>query len=154
MLRFNAVERYTIQKIRNHSWFISSPINTGDAIPVPPLKGDSLRSSTVLPYLESYHYENRQNHSAFFTEHDLNGEFSTEWYLPGYCILNYFSWRTGAVVVIISTNQQKAKYYQSRHHLNGAAGRDEQEATSKEEIRIVCERQEADALSSVLNPFS
>lgn len=74
MLRFDPVERYTIQQIRNHSWFIASPINTGDAIPVPPLKGDSLRSSTVLPYLESYHYENRQNHNTFFTEHDLNGE--------------------------------------------------------------------------------
>ena len=74
MLRFDADERYTIQKIRNHSWFISEPINTGDAVPVPPLKGDSLRSSTVLPYLESYHYENRQNQNVFFTEHELNGK--------------------------------------------------------------------------------
>lgn len=74
MLRFDANERYTIQKIRNHSWFISSPVCTSDAIPVPPLKGDSLRSSTVLPYLESYHYENRQSNNVFFTEHDLNGK--------------------------------------------------------------------------------
>lgn len=75
MLRFDPNERFTIQKIRKHAWFISSPVCTGDAIPVPPLRGDSLRSSTVLPYLESYHYENRQNQNVFFTEHDLNGEF-------------------------------------------------------------------------------
>jgi serine/threonine-protein kinase 11 len=74
MLRFDPNERFTIQNIRDHLWYISSPVNTGDAVPVPPLKGDSLRSSTVLPYLESYHYENRQNQNVFFTEHDLNGK--------------------------------------------------------------------------------
>lgn len=81
MLRFDANERYTIQKIRYHAWFISTPICTFDAVPVPPLRGDSLRSSTVLPYLESYHYEtNRQNpNNVFFTEHDLNGEFCRGW---------------------------------------------------------------------------
>lgn len=40
---------------------------------MPPLKGDVVRSSTVLPYLESYHYESRQS-NVYFTEHDLNGE--------------------------------------------------------------------------------
>ncbi|CRK90444.1 CLUMA_CG004145, isoform A [Clunio marinus] len=75
MLKFDANERYTIQNIRSHAWFISSPISTGDAIPVPPLKGDSLRSSTVLPYLESYHYESPQQESnPYFTEHDLHAE--------------------------------------------------------------------------------
>jgi serine/threonine-protein kinase 11 len=76
MLHFDANERYTIQKIRNHAWFISSPVCTYDAIAVPPLKGDSLRSSTVLPYLESYHYDTNRdtNPNVFFTEHDLNGE--------------------------------------------------------------------------------
>lgn len=88
MLRFDALERYTIQKIRNHSWFISSPANTGDAVPVPPLKGDSLRSSTVLPYLESYHYDNRQNHNVFFTEHDLNGKATI--LKPSQCLKIYF----------------------------------------------------------------
>lgn len=29
MLRFDSTERYTIQQIRNHTWFLSSPINTG-----------------------------------------------------------------------------------------------------------------------------
>lgn len=45
----------------------------GDRVPIPALKGDVVRSSTVLPYLESYHYESRQN-NVYFTEHDLNGE--------------------------------------------------------------------------------
>ncbi|KAG5681446.1 hypothetical protein PVAND_010882 [Polypedilum vanderplanki] len=71
MLRFDSKERYTIQQIRNHTWFMSSPINTGDSVPIPPLQGNALRSSTVLPYLESYHYESRQN-NVYFTEHDLN----------------------------------------------------------------------------------
>jgi serine/threonine-protein kinase 11 len=74
MLKFNAKERFTIQKIRNHSWLISSPINTGDAIKVPPLKGDCLRNSTVLSYLENYHYDHRQNHNVFSLEHETNGE--------------------------------------------------------------------------------
>jgi serine/threonine-protein kinase 11 len=73
MLEFDVEKRYTIFQIRNHPWFNSSPVNTGDAIPVPPLKTDQTRSSTVLPYLESYHYEDRQS-QMFFTEHDLNGE--------------------------------------------------------------------------------
>lgn len=37
------------------------------------LLGDSLRSSTVLPYLESYHYD-RDLNNVYFTEHDLNGK--------------------------------------------------------------------------------
>lgn len=71
MLQFDANKRYTIQQIRNHIWFNSSPIDTGNRVLVPPLKGDVSRSSTVLPYLESYHYESRQN-NVYFTEHDLN----------------------------------------------------------------------------------
>lgn len=109
MLRFDANERFTIQKIRDHSWFISSPENTGDAVPVPPLKGDSLRSSTVLPYLESYHYENRQNSNAFFTEHDLHGE---SWLLlievREIFLYILFSWRTCSVGIVKPTNSQEA----------------------------------------------
>ncbi|CAO1420575.1 unnamed protein product [Diamesa hyperborea] len=73
MLQFNANQRFNIQQIRNHSWFQCAPINTGDRISIPPLKGDSLRSSTVLPYLESYHYD-RDLNNVYFTEHDLNGK--------------------------------------------------------------------------------
>lgn len=42
-------------------------------IPVPPLKGDPWRCSTVLPYLEAYHYQiDRDTEDVYFTEHDLN----------------------------------------------------------------------------------
>jgi serine/threonine protein kinase len=30
MLQFDANNRYTIQQIRNHAWFNSSPIDTGN----------------------------------------------------------------------------------------------------------------------------
>lgn len=45
-------------------------------VPIPPLKGDRLRSSTVLPYLQSYHYDTSRDTmtNVYFTEHDLNGE--------------------------------------------------------------------------------
>lgn len=122
MLRFDANERFTIQKIHNHSWFKSSPINTGDSIPVPPLKGDCLRSSTVLPYLESYHYENRQNSNVFFTEHDLNGKKCFLYKLNLILTLSsLFSRRNRSVVLVKPTNQQKAQYYQSRHDRYAAA---------------------------------
>lgn len=42
---------------------------------MPPLKGDSTRRSTVLPYLEAHHYEvDRDYAGVYFTEHDINGE--------------------------------------------------------------------------------
>lgn len=45
-------------------------------MPVPPLKGDSIRRSTVLPYLEAHHYEADRDHAGmYFTEHDINGEW-------------------------------------------------------------------------------
>lgn len=53
--------------------YISSNKKKGNSVPIPPLKGDVVRSSTVLPYLESYHYENRQA-NVYFTEHELNHE--------------------------------------------------------------------------------
>lgn len=46
---------------------------TGPPIPIPPLKGDKYRSSTVLPYLEAYHYGSEQE-DVYFTEHDVNRE--------------------------------------------------------------------------------
>lgn len=39
---------------------------------MPPLKGDALRNSTVLPCLEAYHYESEMEEDVYFTEHDLN----------------------------------------------------------------------------------
>lgn len=57
-----------------HSWFHAKLERIGTAIPVPPLKGDALRCSTVLPYLESYHYQADSNSDSdvYYTEHDLN----------------------------------------------------------------------------------
>lgn len=56
-------------------WFLSAPEETCPLIPFPPLKGDEFRSSTVLPYLEAYHYEtDRELEDVYYTEHDLNGE--------------------------------------------------------------------------------
>lgn len=51
-------------------------------MPIPPLKGDALRRSTVLPYLEAHHYEaERDLANVYFTEHDINGELGAgrEW---------------------------------------------------------------------------
>lgn len=44
-------------------------------VPVPPLRNDPLRSSTVLPYLHSYHYDTSRDNltNIYFTEHDLQG---------------------------------------------------------------------------------
>lgn len=54
------------------SWFMSAPPVTGPPIPIPPLKGDKYRSSTVVPYLEAYHYGDQDQEDVYFTEHDVN----------------------------------------------------------------------------------
>lgn len=51
MLQFNANQRFNIQQIRNHSWFQCAPINTGDRISIPPLKGkdnDFIRNINLM----------------------------------------------------------------------------------------------------------
>lgn len=40
---------------------------------IPPLKNDELRSSTVLPYLDAYHYGGDDTEEDYYTEHDLTG---------------------------------------------------------------------------------
>uniref|UniRef100_A0A1A9Z488 non-specific serine/threonine protein kinase n=1 Tax=Glossina pallidipes TaxID=7398 RepID=A0A1A9Z488_GLOPL len=73
MLQFDPDKRYTIQQIRQDSWFMSAPEEKGPPIPIPPLKNDKYRRSTVLPYLDAYHYEaERDLEEVYFTEHDLN----------------------------------------------------------------------------------
>jgi len=74
MLRQQPHDRFSIQQIRNHAWCkLNKPINI-QTVTVPPLKGDELRSSTVLPYLQVFHYDNsREFTNIYFTEHDLNG---------------------------------------------------------------------------------
>ena len=45
MLRFDASERFTIQEIKSHAWFVSSPLRSNEPpVSVPPLNGDNLRS--------------------------------------------------------------------------------------------------------------
>ncbi|XP_058812923.1 serine/threonine-protein kinase stk11 isoform X2 [Topomyia yanbarensis] len=76
ILKADPLERFSLQQIRQHEWFRCAPIATGPSVPVPPLKGDSLRRSTVLPYLEAHHYEaDRDMANVYFTEHDINGCF-------------------------------------------------------------------------------
>jgi serine/threonine-protein kinase 11 len=77
MLQKDPAKRFTIQQIRNHSWFKCVPFGSGPPVPIPPLKGDHLRCSTVLPYLEAYHYDgDRDASDMYFTEHDLKGEWT------------------------------------------------------------------------------
>lgn len=52
---------------------MSTPTEVGTRVPVPPLKTDELRSSTVLPYLDAYHYGNDEMEQDYYTEHDLTG---------------------------------------------------------------------------------
>lgn len=68
MLNFNVIFYINICR-----WFISAPEEKGPPIPIPPLKNDKYRRSTVLPYLDAYHYETERDlEEVYFTEHDLN----------------------------------------------------------------------------------
>lgn len=94
MLQADAQDRFSLQEIRKHPWvgksilFLSlltslpfpswmqfSPKRRDgeEAVPFPPLKADKIRRSTVLPYLEAFHYaDDRDNEDVYFTEHDIN----------------------------------------------------------------------------------
>ncbi|XP_004530050.1 serine/threonine-protein kinase STK11 isoform X2 [Ceratitis capitata] len=75
MLQADQAKRYSIQQIRSDPWFISAPEEKGPPVPIPPLKRDVYRRSTVLPYLDAYHYETERDlEEVYFTEHDLNRE--------------------------------------------------------------------------------
>lgn len=52
---------------------MSSQAQIGKRVQVPPLRNDELRSSTVLPYLNAYHYGHDEMEQDFYTEHDLSG---------------------------------------------------------------------------------
>lgn len=54
-------------------WTLSTPPKVGTRVSVPPLRGDELRSSTVLPYLDAYHYGTDEMEQDYYTEHDLTG---------------------------------------------------------------------------------
>ncbi|XP_030565758.1 serine/threonine-protein kinase STK11 [Drosophila novamexicana] len=77
MLQADPTARLSLQQIRKDAWFLSAPAVTGPPIPIPPLKGDKYGRSTVLPYLEAYHYGNEQDQEdVYFTEHDVNQELA------------------------------------------------------------------------------
>lgn len=79
ILQANPSQRFSLQQIRQHEWFQCAPIATSPNVPVPPLKGDRLRRSTVLPYLEAHHYEaDRDLGNVYFTEHDINEELARQ----------------------------------------------------------------------------
>uniref|UniRef100_T1GJ16 Protein kinase domain-containing protein n=1 Tax=Megaselia scalaris TaxID=36166 RepID=T1GJ16_MEGSC len=50
MLEAAPCKRLTLQEIRSKIWFIKTPEKRGTEIPIPPLKGDQHRCSTVLPF--------------------------------------------------------------------------------------------------------
>ncbi|XP_017021448.1 serine/threonine-protein kinase stk11 [Drosophila kikkawai] len=78
MLQADPSQRLSLQEIRHDTWFMSAPLVTGPPIPIPPLKGDKYRSSTVVPYLEAYHYGDQDQEDVYFTEHDVNQELARQ----------------------------------------------------------------------------
>lgn len=62
-----------LDSIFQFRWTMSTPPRIGQAVTVPPLKDDPLRSSTVLPYLDAYHY-GTETEQDYYTEHDLTGK--------------------------------------------------------------------------------
>lgn len=57
---------------------MSVPEEKGPPVAIPPLKADIYRRTTVLPYLDAYHYETeRELEEVYFTEHDLNRKLMT-----------------------------------------------------------------------------
>ncbi|KAK9718441.1 Protein kinase domain [Popillia japonica] len=84
MLRIDPQNRFSIQDIKKHAWFLQRPPRLGEEVPIPPLRGDELHSMTVLPYLiEHYylpylieHYYDCHSEAGsdiqFITERDLN----------------------------------------------------------------------------------
>ncbi|XP_044314514.1 serine/threonine-protein kinase stk11 [Drosophila rhopaloa] len=76
MLQADPNKRLSLQEIRHDTWFRSAPPVTGPPIPIPPLKGDKYRSSTVIPYLEAYHYGDQDQEDVYFTEHDVNQQLA------------------------------------------------------------------------------
>uniref|UniRef100_A0A182N4L3 Serine/threonine-protein kinase STK11 n=1 Tax=Anopheles dirus TaxID=7168 RepID=A0A182N4L3_9DIPT len=73
VLQADPTRRFTLQQIRHHEWFLFAPEATSPLVPIPPLKGDWMRCSTVLPYLRAHHYAtDRDMPPACYTEHDVN----------------------------------------------------------------------------------
>uniref|UniRef100_A0A182JB42 Serine/threonine-protein kinase STK11 n=1 Tax=Anopheles atroparvus TaxID=41427 RepID=A0A182JB42_ANOAO len=81
ILQADPTKRFTLQQIRHHEWFQFAPDATSPLVPIPPLKGDWQRCSTVLPYLIAHHYEgDRDMPAVYYTEHDINEEMARQSY--------------------------------------------------------------------------
>uniref|UniRef100_A0A2M4BIM8 Serine/threonine-protein kinase STK11 n=1 Tax=Anopheles marajoara TaxID=58244 RepID=A0A2M4BIM8_9DIPT len=79
ILQADPAKRFTLQQIRHHEWFQFAPVASSPPVPIPPLKGDWHRCSTVLPYLIAHHYEgDRDMPAVYFTEHDINEEMARQ----------------------------------------------------------------------------
>ncbi|XP_055635621.1 serine/threonine-protein kinase stk11 [Toxorhynchites rutilus septentrionalis] len=79
ILQADPANRFSLQQIRQHEWFQCAPVAVGPLVPIPALKGDRLRRSTVLPYLEAHHYEaERDLANMYFTEHYINEEIACQ----------------------------------------------------------------------------
>lgn len=76
MLKKEPEDRFTLQQIVNHPWMLRKPLIEGNKVPVPPLRGDHLHTTTVLPYLTVYHYGDHyaSSQGQFVTERQLNEE--------------------------------------------------------------------------------
>ncbi|KAJ1531685.1 hypothetical protein ONE63_000354 [Megalurothrips usitatus] len=74
MLQKDANQRFTLQQIRQHPWFLRKPSQTLEQVPVPPLRGDELHNMTVLPYLMDFHYveDSASVQPQYYTEHERN----------------------------------------------------------------------------------
>lgn len=116
MLQANPLQRFSLEQIKQHpwvfqtftqyirnpnqicwrwcSWTISAPGPLGTYLTIPPLKNDKLRSSTVLPYLDAYHYGSDDMDQDYYTEHDLTGKFAYICLCStiSYSIINRFNW--------------------------------------------------------------
>ncbi|XP_060528996.1 serine/threonine-protein kinase STK11 isoform X2 [Cylas formicarius] len=67
MLKKDPQERYTLQQIRQHPWFIRKPPTIGYEVPIPPLKNDEWHNMTVLPYLIDHYYDD-YNGGVYYDE--------------------------------------------------------------------------------------
>ena len=88
MLQAEPTKRFSLPEIRKHPWMQGAPKRRDgeEAVPFPPLKADKIRRSTVLPYLEAFHYAtDHDNEDVYFTEHDINRKWFTSLIPNGYC---------------------------------------------------------------------
>ncbi|XP_043910738.1 serine/threonine-protein kinase STK11 [Protopterus annectens] len=72
MLEYDASKRFSIQQIRQHSWFRKKHTQAERLVPIPPSPEtkDKWRSMTVVPYLEDLHGYNEDEEEDLFDAED------------------------------------------------------------------------------------